>query len=303
MEEPIRKEDIFDFGGTEQSLKDLIDLLGKVSKILNSDIKAEADIIAKQVQGLNISLKENQEILSKLMPTVESLAARDKEINKLEKERIQLDARLKESTSELAQGNAKLKVEIEKVNKVNKDNARLSDSAEGSVNRMRAKLKELTAEYNRLGASARKDVAPSINKLTEELKKAESAIGNNTRNVGNYKKSILEAGKQLLVFTGLAGGATAVLGKLKEAFASTATGWEFISKVGSVSKQIFYELSEALFNWGDSYSKGSMKVKDAIDIGKQMSDLRKGDIKDITEVSRMEKNIALYRYESTNQAK
>jgi acetylornithine deacetylase/succinyl-diaminopimelate desuccinylase-like protein len=125
---------------------------------------------------------------------------------------------------------------FENKNKTMKDAARLDDSAEGSVNRMRARLKELTAEYNKLAPAARDKVAPAINKLSAELKKAEGVIGNNTRNVGNYKTAILEAGKQVLSFTGLAGGATAILGKLKDAFLDTQVGANIFSRAQEATK-------------------------------------------------------------------
>jgi hypothetical protein len=189
-EEPIRKEDIFDFDGTQQGIENIMSLLKQVSTLIHKDIIEEAQQLIKTVQGGNVASKEYQATLTNVAKEVEGLSAKDKELTRLERERLSLQAKLKTSTSDLARGNVQLKVELENQNRANKENVKLMGSAQNSVNAMRARLKELTTEYNRLSGSARKEVAPSINKLTNELKKAESAIGNNTRNVGNYSSAL-----------------------------------------------------------------------------------------------------------------
>lgn len=190
MEEPIRKEDIIDLQGTQDSINELIKTLENLSSIMRKDLKEAADELQKSLQGVNVATKEGQEKVKNAATQAEVLAATQKEQNRLDQERIRLQARLSSLNSNEAQEIQKLKVAIENKNKSMKEAARLDDSAEGSVNKMRSRLKELTAEYNKLSASARKEVAPAINKLTNELKKAESAIGNNTRNVGNYSSAL-----------------------------------------------------------------------------------------------------------------
>jgi len=190
MEEPIRKEDIIDIQGTQDSINELIKTLENLSSIMRKDLKEAADELQKSLQGVNVATKEGQERVKNASSQAEVLAATQKEQNKLDQERIRLQARLSSLNSNEAQEIQKLKVAIENKNKSMKEAARLDDSAEGSVNKMRSRLKELTAEYNKLSASARKDASPAIKKLTDELKKAESAIGNNTRNVGNYGSAL-----------------------------------------------------------------------------------------------------------------
>jgi hypothetical protein len=213
-EEPIRKEDIIDLQGTQDSINELIKTLENLSSVMRNDLKVAADELQKSLQGVNVATKEGQEKVKAASATAENLAAQQKEQNRLDKERIQLQARLAALNTDEAQQIQLLKVAVENKNKAMKEAARLDDSAAGSVNKMRSKLKELTAEYNKLGASARKEVAPAINKLTDELKKAESAIGNNTRNVGNYKSAWSGAGKTILAAAGFVGGATMALRSL-----------------------------------------------------------------------------------------
>ena len=189
-EEPIRKEDIIDLQGTQDSINELIKTLENLSSVMRKDLKEAADELQKSLQGVNVATKEGQERVKSAATQAEILAATQKEQTKLDQERIRLQARLSSLNSNEAQEVQKLRVAIENKNKSMKEAARLDDSAAGSVNKMRSRLKELTAEYNKLSGSARKEVAPSINKLTNELKKAESAIGNNTRNVGNYSSAL-----------------------------------------------------------------------------------------------------------------
>ena len=77
------------------------------------------------------------------------------------------------------------------------DNVTKASRAEtGSVEELRAKLSLLTGQYDAMSQASGKasadaqHFAKEINKTTEGLKKKEAAIGNNTRNVGNYRDSL-----------------------------------------------------------------------------------------------------------------
>ena len=301
-EEPIRKEDILDDSAIV-SINDLIKALERLDKVFNqlhADTKDKAISLFNSVQGVNPASPEGQTAMKNFISQAEQLQIQSKEENKLLREKTKLQEKLKTLYTDEASDVAKLRVAIENKNKANKVEAQYVESAEGSINKMRAKLKELTAEYNKLAPAARDKVAPAINKLSAELKKAEGAIGNNTRSVGSYKQAILAAGKQVLAFTGITGLGVAALTKLKDAFKSTETGMSFTTKTGLYLKQVFYELSETLFNWSDSYDKSNTTFKELKQIGEKQAEIRKEDIKDITEISRMEKNIAQWRYKSTD---
>ena len=73
---------------------------------------------------------------------------------------------------------------------------------EGSIQKLKAQLSLQTAEYNKLSAAQReaadgKALQASINATSEELKELEGSLGNNTRNVGDYKNQIIAAVKEL----------------------------------------------------------------------------------------------------------
>jgi hypothetical protein len=270
---------------------------------MRKDLKESADILEKSLQGVNAATKEGQEIIKNASISAENLAAQDREMSKIDKETIQLKARLNALSTDEANEVAKLKVAIEGKNKAMKDAARLDDSAEGSVNKMRAKLKELTAEYNKLSGAARKDVAPAINKLTEELKKAESAIGNNTRNVGNYSAAlqgmgtkVIDAVKGFFSFTAVLGVATVAFNKLKEAFASTTEGMDIMNIVGATTKQLFYDLATT---GAISYSN----LKNAAEATKALNDIRVGDRQDMLDFAKLEREITKLEFEAADKTK
>jgi hypothetical protein len=72
----------------------------------------------------------------------------------------------------------------------------ISQNAVGSNNTLRAQLSLLTTQYNSLGKEERDGTAEGkayeaqIRSITDELKKNESAVGDNRRNVGNYADSL-----------------------------------------------------------------------------------------------------------------
>lgn len=75
----------------------------------------------------------------------------------------------------------------------------IANAAEGSNNQLRAQLSLLTQQYNALGSAERdgttagKALQVQIKGISDELKKNESAVGDNRRNVGNYKDALTQS--------------------------------------------------------------------------------------------------------------
>lgn len=67
------------------------------------------------------------------------------------------------------------------------------DFSNNSIKQNRALLSQLTEQYNSMDKVGREKVAPTIKKISDELKKQEGAIGDTRRNVGNYKESFQDA--------------------------------------------------------------------------------------------------------------
>lgn len=95
------------------------------------------------------------------------------------------------------------KKELSSVSKEIDTNIKLLNSAEGSNEQLRASLSLLTSEYNKLSEEERNNTTvgqtlqKTIKEISDELKQNESAIGDNRRNVGNYKESLQEIVDQL----------------------------------------------------------------------------------------------------------
>jgi len=80
-----------------------------------------------------------------------------------------------------------------------KDNIDTTNFANNSVRQNRLLLKQLTEQYNDASAAARNTLAPSIKRLSDELKSQESAIGDNRRSVGGYAEGIQKAFGELKI--------------------------------------------------------------------------------------------------------
>jgi hypothetical protein len=99
-----------------------------------------------------------------------------------------------------------LKKEQSDVNRAIDASVKAFNSANGSINQQRANLSILTQQYNALSKEERENekVGGSLQKqmkaLSDELKNNESAVGDNRRNVGNYKDAILDASRGLTIF-------------------------------------------------------------------------------------------------------
>jgi hypothetical protein len=113
---------------------------------------------------------------------------------------------IQELKENIAQTNTSIEKQKEELSKVNAEKRQAQAitaaynkviTAEiGSNDQLKAQLKILTAEYNSMSAEQRNsaevggNVQKQILSITNELKKNESAIGDNRRNVGNYKDAL-----------------------------------------------------------------------------------------------------------------
>jgi phage-related tail protein len=112
-----------------------------------------------------------------------------------------------------------LKREQADVNRQLDNSVKAFNASNGSISQQRANLSVLTKQYNDMSKEQRENTAvggalqKQIKALSDELKKNESAIGDNRRNVGNYEGAIT---KVLGSFGGLgkalAGARTGMLG-------------------------------------------------------------------------------------------
>ena len=89
-----------------------------------------------------------------------------------------------------------------------KQNIRVVNAQEGSLDQLRASLNLLQKEYGQInketaeGAAKAADYADRIEQLTLEVKSQEKAIGDTRRNVGNYEEAIQSAVGSMIPFGG-----------------------------------------------------------------------------------------------------
>ncbi len=126
------------------------------------------------------------------------------------------------AAKELEQVNANLKINQDQYRNTQralvgftaatKQQADLTNFSNNSIKTNRELLKQLTAQYVDVKKPT-EAMTKQIKSLSDELKNQESAIGNNVRNVGNYKEGFKEAlGSITNVIPGLKGFQTAQLG-------------------------------------------------------------------------------------------
>lgn len=105
----------------------------------------------------------------------------------------------------------------------------LSQSAIGSNNALRAQLGILTAQYNALSAAERDGtkqgqlLQKQIRSISDELKRNESAVGDNRRNVGNYTGALGLAAQAGVPYASSLMSITQGLNSLSGAFTSIGT--------------------------------------------------------------------------------
>ncbi len=111
-----------------------------------------------------------------------------------------------------------------------KQNIRVTQAQEGSLDQLRASLNLLQKEYGQInketaeGAAKAADYADRIEQLTLEVKSQEKAIGDTRRNVGNYEEAIQSAVGSMIPFGGQLTEIAASGGGVKGALTAITTG-------------------------------------------------------------------------------
>jgi seryl-tRNA synthetase len=178
-----------------QNMDKLIPLFDQVNKQTSTAAKNTGDNAGKQKQ----------------------LTEAEKEAEKVKKSIIQTEAKINALTTEQGKRLAELKLELQKTTAAQKEAIKTQTAAEGSLVRMRQKLKELTTQYDNAGTRT-KAAAAEINKLSLEIGKAEAATNRHQRNVGNYGNSIKNVAMKFAGALGLTSAVYMFANALKSTF-------------------------------------------------------------------------------------
>lgn len=130
-------------------------------------------------------------------------------IKQLQAEQLNLNGSTKENRKAFQENAAQLSLlqkqqklvttQLGQLTDADKANTDATNFNNNSIKQNRELLKALNAEYIGLSKPTKEQTA-NIKKLSDTLKEQESAIGNNTRNVGNYKEAFTQAGNGVRVF-------------------------------------------------------------------------------------------------------
>ena len=162
---------------------------------------------AKRLKTLQTELRKKGELTKAEAKELQSLIQK-------QREKAQIDDKAAKELATLQQRQRELNGEMRNARRDLEQNTRATNSAAGSNDRLKARLAILTKEYNQLSRSERenttrgRELQSQIRGISDELKRNESAIGDNRREVGNYGSALSGLGGQMgSVVSQLAGGA------------------------------------------------------------------------------------------------
>lgn len=179
-ENPIKYSDFIQPDG---SVTDLISQLEKLQTTyveMLAKVKAEASKMEDAVKKANSATDAGRETTKKAATETDRLA---KEYEKLE-----------QAQSDTGKELASLRLEQQKQAQINKLQAKLADSLEGSYDRLSAQYSLNKIELNKMSAAERantkagKDLEKNTKDIYEEMKKLQEATGKHTLSVGDYTK-------------------------------------------------------------------------------------------------------------------
>lgn len=177
------------------------------------------------------------------------------------------------------------------------------DSAPDSLNRMRAELIRAKDAAADCSATIRDRMTPYIKEMSDEVQRAETAMGSNSRNVGNYGSAFVDLGQKIKdSFVQLAAGgaiialATKLFEGMKEAILSTSFGIDQMNKLVTISKQLFYDLAT-------TGSINMQNLKDASAVQDKFNSLRLENYKIEFQNSKLNKELQADRLAASDQNK
>jgi hypothetical protein len=190
-------------------------------------------ILELQLKGVKEAQADMQRLSEEIMYQKKVQAVLKDEMKKTEKE----FADGKKSTEDYKKEMAQLNIELETSKKVTRENTaqlkqniRVVNAQEGSLDQLRASLNLLQKEYGQLnketdeGAQKALEMSDRIEQLTLEVKSQEKAIGDTRRNVGNYEEAIQSAVGSMIPFGGQLTEIAASGGGVKGALTAITTG-------------------------------------------------------------------------------
>lgn len=210
-EQPVKYQQVYEkdlFDNFIKSTEEALKTLNKLNEGLKDTLKETQQIANQKVfEGDLDSLKRREKAIDDNRKAVEGL-------DKIEKERLRLEERLKNATDERAKANASLRLQIQEATRQAKENAKIEGDLgpyaqkSATLNKLRKAYKDLAIQYGTNSKEAR-ELLQEVQDLDKELKDLDTTVGQNQRRVGDYKgelqglKRALDAVKGSAIFVAL----------------------------------------------------------------------------------------------------
>jgi len=163
--------------------------------------------LVKTIADGSATVKNSAISYENLEKAQKQTAENSKQLDSIGRQLIQSEEKLKQTEDKRLESIIKNRTETQKATQAIKDKLKANDAEEGSLIRMRQRLKELTAEYDRTGKRT-KEAANEINTLSREIGKAEAATNRHSRGVGGYSDQLGKLGDKMNGLPGIAGRAS-----------------------------------------------------------------------------------------------
>lgn len=217
----ISNKDIFQgsvFGQFQKEANDTLKILDKLEKgfedfadSIEKINKESKDISSENIEKVNKALEVTNETRENSIKLTKQREEVTKSLAKEEKKRLteveKLTERLEKAQSDEGKTLANLRVQINKVNKENRESAKLLIEQTNAYTELTKRTNEAQAEFKRLaaeefGSKEAEDARIRFEKLDKQLREVNDAANDGRRDVGRYKDAISEAGDELGVLEG-----------------------------------------------------------------------------------------------------
>lgn len=193
----------------------------------------DKDLIEKiaQLKAEMESLRQSATDIKGNLPRTGNKAGDLEKLNQVQRERIKLQEKLSALESEEVKANLELKQQISERLRQQKDEIKLQNSKEGSMERLSTELKRLKSEYRQLSEAERTNVnvggkmLKNIQEQDKKIKDLDKSLGDHQRNVGNYSGSIIDAVKNMGGFNGKLNALSNGFGGLKNGLKTARAGF------------------------------------------------------------------------------
>ena len=177
------------FAPLEKEIEDLSKRLDALAEKLKGIAQANAEI-AKQTP------LDSYDNINKVGKAIDETTKSVKDLEKVEKQRVQLQERLKSLDESRTKANLGLRLEIQERTRALKNEIKETSESAGAYTNLSARLNRLRKEYKDLAAAGKENTAEAralleeTQALDKKLKDVDASVGQYQRSVGNYEKAV-----------------------------------------------------------------------------------------------------------------